>query len=140
MKNHCLLILVVLSLLLPARLVAQAAPSLVGTYTWTFSDREGRPSECDCDYRLAQITLHADSTCLYLTQQGRLSPRLQQWERGTWALVSGDLVELHITEVKGGYLKLADQQVDLEKWRALEDRHHFKRVGRHLENEGNIYD
>jgi hypothetical protein len=139
LKMQYWLAVLILSALLPGRLPAQAAPDLAGTYRWTFSDREGRPSKCDCDYRLEEITLHADSTCIYLRQEGRLSPRFQQWERGTWEL-EGEYVRLRITEVRGGFPKLLDQKVDPETWRPEQGGRSFRLVGRHLEDGGRIYD
>jgi hypothetical protein len=93
----------------------------VGNYTYFFSDREGRPSKCDCDYRKERIDLFADGTFLYLEQHGRMDAK-QQWEKGTWHMRDDSLVDLVTTHQKGSlYPSLFGEKVDLDTWQAASD-------------------
>lgn len=92
---------------------AQGTTSLVGTYHYVFSDHEGRPSKCDCDYRLEQVTIRADSSFEWMVQRGRLSPK-QHFDKGFWQLERDSIVVLKIIAEKGT-LGIG-QDEELENW------------------------
>lgn len=110
--------------LLPGSAVAQVPDKAIGSYTWRFSDREGRPSKCDCDYYEEQIDLLADGTFLYLEQRGRLDAK-QQWERGTWAWENDSLIVLRTTDKKGHISIFNYSEKQNNEWRAETDQHAF---------------
>ena len=97
---------------------AQVPAGLIDYFTYRFSDREGRPSKCDCDYREERIELHADGTFLYLQQRGRLEGAKQQWEKGTWTMRNDSVVDLTTTEEKGTLDIFFKEDVDPDKWHA----------------------
>jgi hypothetical protein len=112
-------------LLVNACLAFSQNPSkVVGSYTYRYSDREGRPSKCDCDYYEEQIDLHEDGTFLYMEQRGRLDAK-QQWEKGTWSMRNDSVVELVGTHSKGSIYGLLDQKTPLDKWREEANHHSF---------------
>jgi hypothetical protein len=103
---------------------AQDPLKAVGHYNWVFSDREGRPSKCDCDYQEERIELAADGTFLYLEQRGRMDAK-QEWEKGTWSMRNDSLVDLITTHQKGRMYPLIVKETDLDTWKAASNHRTF---------------
>jgi hypothetical protein len=103
---------------------AQIPLKAVGNYTYRFSDREGRPSKCDCDYEEERIDLAADGTFLYLEQRGRMDAK-QEWEKGTWSMRDDSLVDLVTTHQKGCMYPLIVKETDLDTWKAASNHRTF---------------
>lgn len=141
MKNGVLQrwIFILLSMMGAAVAHAQVQRSLVGTYVWRDSDRDGEPSICDCDYRLEVVQLNADSTFLYTKQRGRLDALVEQ-TKGTWTYGYPNNLVLHRTHVMGGLHRILLAAIEHpDEWRPAEESDWFTFDGFHLQAQGYIY-
>lgn len=108
-------------LLLPVMSHAQGRQEVSGKYVYTFSDRDGRPSKCDCDYLREEITLKLDGSFLYLNQRGRLDPK-QEFQKGTWSLKSDSIVVLQSTHQKGAIDLVPASKTDPNSWKPCNEQ------------------
>jgi hypothetical protein len=83
---------------------AQLPNSAQGTYRWLYSERDGRPSTCDCDYYKEVIVLAADGTFEWMQQRGYLDRQVRS-ARGNWTQENDSIVLLQTTAKKGSLVE-----------------------------------
>lgn len=100
-------LIVLATLAIQHPLAAQRKAEFVGSWSRTYSDREGRPSKCDCDYHSWTYVLEANGKASFRVQQGRLSPVYFSDARGTWEMLNDSTIVLRLREF-GGIRPLAE--------------------------------
>ena len=112
-------------------LSAQIPKDLVGIYVWNSSERDGRPSECDCDYMLERIDLQANGKFVWMRQIGRLEPK-REFESGTWSLSDIKYVVLTIKYYKITTATFGQENSKPAQWQRKKDFQTFQLEGKDL--------
>lgn len=97
LKHHHLNLLTKLWLVFCCFCSFAQAQKTLASYQYIYDlNSEGKPSRCDCDYRLKSLELNTDSTFLLQEIKGRLDPKTQLEEKGTWKIEKDTLLVLTV--------------------------------------------